>query len=394
MVEDVQSSLKKLDVNKEAVTTPKEDQPKVEGDAQDQDERQLWEWDFTLPEITKPVGFTQGIGVGGGEFSMFALVEAMQHGAPLGAVRNYLDSYDFMTVRSHINDKIAGFPAMFYAVATNDEFIVRLFAAHGGNVEAVQTDSQVPLLAFAIMHGGTARTDTTTMVATLLGLGAPPGVIPSGFYTPYSIDLSTDTAALSNVAGFNQPSGSWCAEAARTRLARSLNLTQRYYLERTTRTKKPSRKRRQVAQLRNAEGLLGISYFLIGQTIAANWLTDRLLAHLLVPTGRPLVLCFAGPSGHGKTELAKQLGHLLSLDLEVVDCTIVTREMELFGPRDPYQGSQRGSPLNNFLAAHHGQRCIVFLDEFEKTTSSIHEALLLPFDNGIPNLHLSGYPTY
>jgi len=38
--------------------------------------------------------------------------------------------------------------------------------------------------------------------------------------------------------------------------------------------------------------------------------------------------------------------------------------------------------LNNFLARKAGQRCVVFLDEFEKTTADVHKSLLLPFDNG------------
>ena len=66
----------------------------------------------------------------------------------------------------------------------------------------------------------------------------------------------------------------------------------------------------------------------------------------------------------------------------MVDSTIVSREMELFGPRHPYVGAERGTPLNNFLAKHHEERCIVFLDEFEKTSPDIHKALLLPFENG------------
>jgi ATP-dependent Clp protease ATP-binding subunit ClpA len=116
--------------------------------------------------------------------------------------------------------------------------------------------------------------------------------------------------------------------------------------------------------------------------MAAKTLLDKLLSHLTVPSKKPLVLVFAGPSGHGKTELARRLGSLLSLELEVVDCTIFNREIELFGPRQPYVGWDKGSRLNNFLANNHEKRCIVFLDEFEKTNSDIHKTLLLPFDNG------------
>lgn len=44
--------------------------------------------------------------------------------------------------------------------------------------------------------------------------------------------------------------------------------------------------------------------------------------------------------------------------------------------------SEKGSPLKNVFARNSGKRSIVFLDEFEKTTPSIYQAMLLPFDNG------------
>lgn len=112
----------------------------------------------------------------------------------------------------------------------------------------------------------------------------------------------------------------------------------------------PPRKQRQIAQREKAEGLLGVPYFLFGQSVATELLTKTLLTHLMMQDKEPLVICFAGPRGHGKTEPARQVGHLLYLDLEVVDCTTFTKGMELFGSRDPYNGAAEGSRLNNFLA--------------------------------------------
>lgn len=56
--------------------------------------------------------------------------------------------------------------------------------------------------------------------------------------------------------------------------------------------------------------------------LAANASLRKLISHTIVPRDKPLVLIFAGPSGHGKTESARRLGHILSLELEVVDCII------------------------------------------------------------------------
>lgn len=101
-----------------------------------------------------------------------------------------------------------------------------------------------------------------------------------------------------------------------------------------------------------------------------------------MPPKQPLVLLFAGPSGHGKTELARNLGRLLGFDLRNVDCTNLKRETDLFGPWFPYQGWEKGSVVNNFLAGHNARQSIVFLDEFEKTEDEVRQALLVPFDSG------------
>lgn len=69
--------------------------------------------------------------------------------------------------------------------------------------------------------------------------------------------------------------------------------------------------------------------------------------------------------------------------MEIVDCTNKSDEKEMFGARSPYQGWEKGSPLNNFLARKAGENCIVFLDEFEKTTEDLRQTLLLPFQNGM-----------
>ena len=96
-----------------------------------------------------------------------------------------------------------------------------------------------------------------------------------------------------------------------------------------------------------------------------------------------------GPSGHGKTELAKRMGELLSSEMECIDCTEMLHETDLFGPKKPYLGYELGSPLNNFLARLTGRRGIVFLDEFEKTTREVQNALLIPFDEGEFSLRLN-----
>ncbi|KAK1241437.1 hypothetical protein MKX08_001411 [Trichoderma sp. CBMAI-0020] len=331
------------------------------------------EWDFILPSLLD-------ISLDDDEFfDPDSLASAVQHGAMASHIRSYLDIFSSLFNQGNMNATVEGFPLIFYAVASNSEDIVRLFIEHGANPNAVYEPLNVPLLAFAIMCSETLQIDTTNMVCVLLSKGASPDAIPKDLYMPYLQDNSTSSGQKGTEASQGV---AWCSPEIKARLSKNVNLTHRYFLDKSTKLKPPSTKRRQIARLRKCQGLLGIPYFLIGQTVATELLIQRLLIHMMLPAKKPLVLCFAGPSGHGKTELARQLGHLLSLDLEVVDCTTFAHEMELFGPRRPYHGYEKGSAVNNFLVGHSGKRCIVFLDEFEKTTKEIHSSLLLPFDNG------------
>lgn len=54
--------------------------------------------------------------------------------------------------------------------------------------------------------------------------------------------------------------------------------------------------------------LAKLPYFLTGQRPATDMVTKCVNAHVGVGKQRPLVMAFAGLSGHGKTELARALG--------------------------------------------------------------------------------------
>jgi hypothetical protein len=221
----------------------------------------------------------------------------MQHGAALRNIQAYIGHYDSRIVQNTINEEVEGFPAMFYAVATNNEWIVRLFASHGGKVDAVvkSEDHEVPLLGFAIINNENVSETTTQMIATLISLGATAEVIPKAFYSPYYEDLLENGPEDADLTDLDNSKREWCKSSeTRIRLATALNFTQRYYLDTSTKVKKPTLRQRWVAKKRNAEPLLGIPYFLIGQEWAATSLTDCILNHMMSPRDTPLVLTFAG----------------------------------------------------------------------------------------------------
>ncbi len=95
-----------------------------------------------------------------------------------------------------------------------------------------------------------------------------------------------------------------------------------------------------------------------------------------------VVECNAGPSGHGKTEMARQLGPLLSAPHMLIDCTTHKHVTDIFGPKPPYRGFEKGSEMSDFLSKHSGQRSIVILDEFEKTDMEVWNSFLKLFEDG------------
>ena len=88
----------------------------------------------------------------------------------------------------------------------------------------------------------------------------------------------------------------------------------------------------------------------------------------------------AGPSGHGKTELGRQMGELIYLDMIVTDMTQMRFDTDLFGPKAPYVAHKRGSMLNNFLADHSGKRAVVMLDEIDRAGPKLVDSLLIMLD--------------
>lgn len=249
---------------------------------------------------------------------------------------DYLNLYRRGTLPQQIDLKIDNIPSIFFAVATNDEAIVRVWVARGGDVHAVHEPSGIPLLAFAILNSVEIDADTTSMAATLLSLGASPDVIPLEFYADCIKDLPESGPQSHTVGPETNAKLAWCTGPVREVLARSMNLTHRYQLWKAVKIHRFYQRQKQVALIKSAEPLLGLAHFLVGQSLASSLLLQKLLTHLVNPSKnrtKPLVLTFCGPSGHGKTELARRMGHLLTLELEEVNCTVFSREMELFGPR-------------------------------------------------------------
>ncbi|KAK6534841.1 hypothetical protein TWF281_006140 [Arthrobotrys megalospora] len=229
------------------------------------------------------------------------------------------------------------------------------------------------------------------IVRALLSFGAKPSVIPNLLRLPY---LKPQIFRLKSRAAVRQEfldkvttneDTKWRSDAVFNRLRKAVNLSMRYDLHRGDIFKVTDRHKQFAKSSRwDCSPLFRAHFDIVGQ----EYTLKKLLNHVLMLTekpensAKPTVLLFAGPSGHGKTELAKQMERYLGLPFHSENMASVKREDEFFGPHKPYNGYERGSPVNNFLAANNGRRCIVFLDELEKAGLDVRNALLVPFERG------------
>ncbi|KAI0161903.1 P-loop containing nucleoside triphosphate hydrolase protein [Hypoxylon sp. FL1284] len=335
---------------------------------------------FSPPEksLTQASHSADGVSIEG-------IIGAVQNGYSandLYDLLSYLKKRDGAKLREGLNSEIGGFPAIFFIVETNDADLIRLWINFGGNPNATHGPRNFPLLIFAILRGIDSRLRATRTIETLLRLGASPHVVPAMYYEPFDSDLYGSWVADEDsyvIADDTQP---WCTLDVRRHLVTALSLTQRYRLWQASKLSPVSGREQTLVLRKGADEILGLQQTIIGQSMAAYSLRKSFFIHLAVPSRKPLVLLFAGPKGHGKSELANRLGYLLSSELANVDCADFNYEDELFGPKQPHQGYDIGSSLNNFLARNSGRRSIVFMNEFERFDETIRSALLLPFDQG------------
>jgi len=320
-------------------------------------------------------------------FSLEKLAWAMQHQADVASIERYLNSFDPATVKSQLSSPLKDctsadvFPILFFAVEQNSPEIVRVLCKAGADPSKGSEPTGLPLLAYTILSAEYDLSDTTDTLIALLAEQAKPEQVPCSMWkTPLQAPRAdSPTASEDGYFTFR----SWCTPELRKALARNLTLMQRYSLWRAKHLASSTPRMVQIATAFNILPLLETPYHIIGQTPAIRQVVDAVASHYLFDSGFPLVMLFTGASGHGKTEVAKRMGNLLSLDIYIVDCTEMRYETDIFGPKAPYMGHEKGSMLNNFLAEHSGQRAVVFLDEFEKTTAGVHKAMLLPFESGM-----------
>ena len=317
-------------------------------------------------------------------FSSNNLAWAIQSHVDVKCIVRYLASYDRSGIQGKFLDVVlstskggARFPILFFAAERNSPEIVTLWCQRGADMDCRLEPSGIPLLAYTIMGSEYSLSDTTDSLVALLAMGANLRYIPQDMWCDYVTSVKNDSPKDWQA---EDPSTRWCTAELRGALSRTLNLMQRYLLWKADCIERPMPRKKQVAQAHMTTPLFELPYRIIGQRWATEQVEESIGGHYLCNTAQPLVSLFTGPSGHGKTELASSLGNLLSLPFLAVNCSVLHHSTDLLGTHAGYEGWAQGSPLGAHLAQHVGQKNVVFLDEFDKTTEDVCQSLLLLFE--------------
>lgn len=273
-------------------------------------------------------------------FSHTDLISAITQPLPTPEIARYLSNWSKSDVCGRINLPYHDYPPLFYASQTYDCKLVRLLIEMGARYDVCGRDA-IPLLPWIILKD---HPRSSQVFGTLLSLGCNANTIPSYMYENV-MRVPADVVAENFLS--TEP---WCTPSLRVELDKRMNLTHRYLLHKASKRRAPSPRKLQTAGHLKISGLFAMPYFIVGQEVAIEIICSSVISHLCIKGSRPLVMAFVGPPGHGKTELALQMGKLLSADFKAIDCTEMRRETDLFGPKAPYCGHEAGSPLNNHLA--------------------------------------------
>ena len=138
------------------------------------------------------------------------------------------------------------------------------------------------------------------------------------------------------------------------------------------------------AALRNLERDLKTMVFGQDQAVAALSAAIKLARAGLREPEKPIgCYLFSGPTGVGKTEVARQLAHIMGVELirfdmsEYMERHSVSR---LIGAPPGYVGFDQGGLLTDQIDQH--PHCVLLLDEIEKAHPDLFNVLLQVMDHG------------
>ncbi|KAI9508444.1 P-loop containing nucleoside triphosphate hydrolase protein [Russula earlei] len=127
-----------------------------------------------------------------------------------------------------------------------------------------------------------------------------------------------------------------------------------------------------------------VRYEIVGQDHVFEQLFTILKQHSRTHSTSPLIILLCGPSGHGKSFLARRFGPLLGVPTHTVNVTTLRTTHDLWNSysMSPYEELSTNT-LSQFLIENEGKRCVVVLDEIEKVAEPhVLYSLLMPWELG------------
>lgn len=250
----------------------------------------LWET-LLPPDFTEYRDLRQKYDISDPEYDVNALVLLLAaEPFQLSDVEQYIGGYSDQDIDLDKASRFEKLPPIFFAVATNEPKALKLLITRGISVDATAGPDNIPLLAFAIMHG--SRADTTEMVRILLASGADPTHIPDEFL--FFDHYSSSHHRFSRSSNSETPS--WLSEKYRFGLASTINISQRYWLLKARGLRPRTDREHLIARMEKCPNLFQMPFCLVGQSFATSFLMRRVLSHLLLSksNAKPLVVAFVG----------------------------------------------------------------------------------------------------
>jgi len=224
-----------------------------------------------------------------------------------------------------------------------------------------------PQSALAFTLNNDRLTRKLDIVKTLLAFGADPAALKDPALNP-----PHRTESSENLAQSSPPPSTSIEE---------MDPATRYYMTRAA----ASNTRRTSALIQRSffRPLTRMRYELVWQDRALEQLFRVLSIHSQQLTADPIVVLLCGPSGHGKSLLASKFGALLDVPTHTVNMTTLRSAHDLWQSysMSPYEEFSTFS-LAEFLVRNEGKRCVVVLDEMEKTEEKALWSLLMPWELG------------
>ncbi|TCD68469.1 hypothetical protein EIP91_010755 [Steccherinum ochraceum] len=255
-------------------------------------------------------------------------------------------------------------PTLLFAIASDDVEAVRHVLESG---EAGPNDDVGPQSALAFAVTSNQLKHKQEIIKLLLAHGANPSALN---------ELQAAAATSRSVSpSESQPGGHTPAPPG---VLESLDPATRYFI---SRAEAPQTRRTSALIHRSFfRPLAKVRYDLIGQDRAL----EQLFRALSMPTAAPIVVLLCGPSGHGKSLLARRFGSLLDVPTHTVNMTTLTSTHDIWRSysMSPFEEPST-STLGDFLTENQGKRCVVVLDEIEKVEDQKYlSSLLMPWELG------------